>query len=110
MLLFTEGFQAQENDLRGHVFYIDCNLLLSGDTLSQGLVLIQLLTQTVEKVAGQPFQVLLISESVFASSLLLELLASDVQPGESLLTLKSFFAALTPPLACSACFVLLHNK
>ena len=56
-------------------------MFCEGDRLTQAVDMLPLLLQTVEKAAGQPTQVPIVSEGVAASCLLVRLPMSDIETG-----------------------------
>ena len=57
------------------------NLRSPGDTLSQGISLLPVLLQSVEKAAAQPTQPQLVTEALSAACLLSRLSDADIQAG-----------------------------
>ena len=61
--------------------YTSETFYISGDPLIQGLDILPLLLQTLDKANNQPTQVQLVTEAVSASCLLLKLSTCDIQAG-----------------------------
>ena len=65
-----------------NVYFRISLLLVTGDTLAQGLELLPILKQSLEKAKGQANQVAVVTEGLSAAYMLVKLVAVDTDAGE----------------------------